>query len=191
MNYQSIFESLPFPAAVLDPEMVVRAVNRQFLDLYGLRESQVLGQHCHQVFYNRQTPCPAHRCRFADALAGEAGCANLHHYINDAGLEIFEEIHLEGLDVKDGKASWVLEIVLDITQAKALQSGLRKSNEFLNRILDSLVGVVVAADMKGRILFVNRSVERMLGYKPEELGGARAAPADSGGRVAQDAPGLG
>ena len=48
---------------------------------------------------------------------------------------------------------------------------MAEANELLNRILDSLVGVVVAADMKGDILFVNQSAARVLGYEPGELVG--------------------
>ncbi len=171
MSYQAIFENLPFPAAVLDRGMVVRAVNQQFLERYGLGQEQVLGRYCYQVFYNRVQPCPERRCRFFDALAGVPGCANLHQYVSAGGEEIFEEVHLVGMGGREGRAQWVLEIVRDITEAKRLQAGLQEANEFLNRLLDSLVGVVVAADLKGRILFVNRSVERVLGYKPEDLKG--------------------
>lgn len=171
MSYQAIFEKLPFPSVVLDRGMVVRAVNQHFLERYGLGQDQVLGRYCYQVFYDRTKPCPSRRCCFFDALSGVSGCSNMHQYVSASGEEIFEEVHLVGIGGQDGEAEWVLEIVRDITEAKRLQAGLQEANEFLNRLVDSLVGVVVAADLKGRIMFVNRSVERVLGYTPEELKG--------------------
>ncbi len=169
--YAMLFNQLPFPTAVLRPDMVVEAVNQAFLDRYGFSQGQVMESPCYKVFYDRDEVCPQERCHFHDALAGRRNCFNLHHYFNDKGEEVFEEIHLVPLRDADGQVQSILEIVRDISEAKRLEASLTESNEFLQRLLNSMVGVVVAADMDGTILFVNQSAKRVLGLEPEELVG--------------------
>lgn len=169
--FAMLFNQLPFPTAVLSPDMVVQAVNRAFLVRYGFTKEQVLGSPCYKVFYDRDDICPAERCHFQEALAGKSNCFNLHQYRNAKDEEVFEEIHLVPLRDREGQIHSILEIVRDISEAKHLEASLKESNEFLHRLLNSMVGVVVAADMDGKILFVNQSVKRVLDLEPEEVVG--------------------
>jgi two-component system NtrC family sensor kinase len=166
-----LFDQLPFPTAVLRPDMVVEAVNQAFLERYGFKHGEVVGSPCYKVFYDRHDVCPKERCHFHDALAGQRNCFNLHQYVNEKGDEVFEEIHLVPLNDEDGQAQRIVEIVRDISEAKRLEASLTESNEFLQRLVNSMVGVVVAADMDGKILFANQSAKRVLGYEPAELVG--------------------
>jgi len=167
--YRSAFESLPFPTLVLDSHMLVRQANQRFLDHYRLERQAVIGQPCYWVFHRFAQQCPPDQCRFADAMAGRTGCVNLHHYRNPRGEQVYEQVHLSPLLAPNGSVLGVVESISDVTQAKRLEQSLTETNEFLGRLLDSMVGVVVAADLAGNIEFVNRNVERVLGYRPAEL----------------------
>lgn len=169
--YALLFDQLPYPTAVLTPDMVVEEVNQAFLVRYGFSRNQVLGSYCHQVFHDSDEVCPKERCHFHEALAGRRNCFNLHQYVNSRGEQVYEEIHLVPVHGADGRIQSILEIVRDISEAKRLEASLTESNEFMQRLLNSMVGVVVAADMDGKILFVNQSAKRVLGLEPEELVG--------------------
>ncbi|MFZ5586430.1 MAG: PAS domain-containing sensor histidine kinase [Thermodesulfobacteriota bacterium] len=179
--YKAAFESLPFPTLILDPYMVVREANQGFLERYRMKRQDVLGKPCYWVFHHYDQPCPQSQCRFQGALAGMKGCANLHHYRNEHGDPVWEQVHLSPLKAPSGRIIGVVESISDITQAKRLEQSLTETNEFLGRLLDSMVGVVVAADLAGNIQFVNKNVERVLGYAPAELIGQslrKIAPED-------------
>ena len=169
--YRLAFFDHPIPTLILDPFMVVTSANRSFLRRYGLDESEVLGLHCYEVFHNYDQPCPPHRCHFTEAMKGRQGCYSLHEFTDKIGNQISEEVHLAPLTDQRGKVIAVIESIRDITDTRLLETSLKESNEFLNRLLDSLVGMVVAADLEGRILFVNKSVKRMLGYRVNDLVG--------------------
>ena len=73
--------------------------------------------------------------------------------------------------IKDpsGKTTGFVEIVRDITRRKALEKELRETKEFLENIMESSVDGIVTTDLKGKITYLNRAIEEMLGYMKEDL----------------------
>jgi PAS domain S-box-containing protein len=57
----------------------------------------------------------------------------------------------------------------DVTAQRALEGELRATKEFLERLIDSTVDAIVAADMRGNIILFNRGAERLYGYRSEEV----------------------
>jgi PAS domain S-box-containing protein len=169
--FQAFFDSLPFPTLILDSQMVVRQANLLFLQHYNLSLDMVAGRPCYGVFHHFQHPCPPALCRFQAALEGQTGCVNLHQHQDRNGQMIYEEVHLTALRSPEGGTVGVLESIINVSLAKRLEFDLTQTNEFLNRLLDSMVGVVVATDLGGRLQFVNKNVEKVLGYCAEELMG--------------------
>ena len=169
--YLSVFQCFPFPTVVLKPDMLIWEVNTSFLKRFGIDREDAVGKPCYEVFHGRTTPCPESYCNFRQAFNSGLECCILHESKDRLGKPMMEEVRLTPLLDKKGHVWGVLESLSDVTEAKRLHDIQVETNEFLNRLLDSLVGVVVAADLKGKILFVNRSVERVLGFKVEELVG--------------------
>jgi PAS domain S-box-containing protein len=59
----------------------------------------------------------------------------------------------------------------DVTQERATEAELKQTKEFLERVIDSSVDAIVAADNRGRVLLFNRAAERCYGYSAEEVVG--------------------
>src|SRR5262249_54495610 len=57
----------------------------------------------------------------------------------------------------------------DVTLARELDRELRRTSEFLNRILNSTVDGIIAANMRGTILLFNLGAERICGYKAGDV----------------------
>ena len=57
----------------------------------------------------------------------------------------------------------------DVTEARALETELRKTKDFLERLIDSTVDGIIAADMRGEILIFNQGAARLFGYSPDEV----------------------
>ena len=57
----------------------------------------------------------------------------------------------------------------DVTLARELERELRRTSEFLKRILNSVVDGVIAANMRGTIVLFNQGAERICGYKASEV----------------------
>ncbi len=167
--FRRLFHFLPIPTLLLSPDKKVLAASQSFVERYGLRSDQVLGHACYHVFRRGDQPCPSSVCRFDAAMAGKQGLFNIHQYRNAEGEWVVEEVHLSPCTDEQGRIVGVIESVRDISEAKRLEISLSETNELFSCLLNSMLGVVVAADLQGRILFVNHNAEPVLGYKPSEL----------------------
>ncbi len=68
-----------------------------------------------------------------------------------------------------GKTLGFLEIARDITEKLALERELWKTKDYLENIVQSSVDAIVTTDPKGRITFVNRAMEELVGRTREEI----------------------
>ncbi len=63
----------------------------------------------------------------------------------------------------------VLFMFRDVTLERATEVELRRTTEFLERVIDSSVDAIVSADLTGRLLLFNRAAARIFGYEPSEV----------------------
>ncbi|MBI5048422.1 MAG: PAS domain S-box protein [Deltaproteobacteria bacterium] len=71
-----------------------------------------------------------------------------------------------------GKKDYIVAIVRDMTEWKAMEIALRNEKDYLAKLFNSLGSAVFVVKMPERIIeFVNSSVEPIFGYKPEECVG--------------------
>ncbi|MBI5967133.1 MAG: Cache 3/Cache 2 fusion domain-containing protein [Deltaproteobacteria bacterium] len=68
-----------------------------------------------------------------------------------------------------GKILGFLEIARDITEKLSLEKELRETKDYLENIVQSSADAIVTTDPKGRITFVNRAMEEMVGVSREEI----------------------
>lgn len=61
----------------------------------------------------------------------------------------------------------------DVTAQRAMERELRKTKEFLEKLINSSVDAVVAADLHGTIILFNHSAERVLGWSAQDVVGQR------------------
>ena len=89
-----------------------------------------------------------------------------------------ERIHVEDsvapLSDKNGKIIGFKGITRDITQRKIMEEILQKSEDYFREITENSSDVIIITESNGNIKYCSRSVERCLGYKPEELTGKNA-----------------
>ena len=57
----------------------------------------------------------------------------------------------------------------DVTIERETEAELRRTTEFLERVIDSSVDAIVSSDMTGRVLIFNRAAARIFGYEPDDV----------------------
>jgi PAS domain S-box-containing protein len=61
----------------------------------------------------------------------------------------------------------------DVTAERALEHELRSTKEFLERLIDSTVDAIIAADFKGQIILFNQGAERLFGFRARDVIGKK------------------
>ncbi|HEY4183590.1 MAG TPA: PAS domain S-box protein [Polyangia bacterium] len=74
----------------------------------------------------------------------------------------------------------------DVTLARGLEVELRRTSEFLERILNSAVDGIIAADLKGMVILFNSGAERICGYHASDVIGKMPVTDLYPPRVAQE-----
>ena len=74
----------------------------------------------------------------------------------------------------------------DVTLARGLEIELRRTSEFLERILNSAVDGIIAADLRGTVLLFNHGAERICGYRASDVIGKMPVSDLYPPRVAQE-----
>lgn len=67
----------------------------------------------------------------------------------------------------------VIVSLRDVTEDRALEREHHRTQEFLQRVIDSSVDAIVSADMRGNVLLFNPAAERTYGWQAEEVVGQR------------------
>jgi PAS domain S-box-containing protein len=116
---------------------------------------------------------------------------NQRALISDAISRVLAGVNVEGFDLElsttSGSPLWVSAststvlagtgaVILafrDVTAERALEHELRSTKEFLERLIDSTVDAIIAADFKGRIILFNQGAERLFGYRAREVIGKK------------------
>lgn len=65
--------------------------------------------------------------------------------------------------------SSVLLAFRDVTHERKTERELKKTKEFLERVIESSVDAIVSADLKGRLILFNGAAARVFGYRPEDV----------------------
>jgi PAS domain S-box-containing protein len=146
---------------VISPDFKILASNREVDAAVG---SDIIGQYCYKVFYDRSTPCK--NCAVTEAVKTKKSA--LRPKIEDAlDLGMLPCLYSYPI-ISDGKIDAMVSMDFDLPTQSGLQEKLERSNAFLRNLILSAVNGVIAADRKGKILFFNDVASDLLGYSVED-----------------------
>ncbi len=146
---------------VVSPEFKILAANR---DTGGMKHSEISGEYCYKVFYDRTSPCE--NCAVAASL--------------DKGTPILMPKPEESLDLNELPCFYAYPILsgdeieafvsmdFDIPTRGGIEEKLLWTNAFLRNLIRNSVDGVIAADKKGKILIFNKAAEKVFGYTEDE-----------------------
>jgi two-component system NtrC family sensor kinase len=130
----------------------------------SLKEAEAVGRKCYKYLYSRNSPCVA--CPTVEVgRKGEPALSPGYHPTSRPGkipclysYPIFSGKNIEAFVLLD----------FDFPALDALEEKLRRTNAFLNNLINSAVDCVIAADRTGKILIFNDSAAEIFGYSVEE-----------------------
>ncbi len=73
-----------------------------------------------------------------------------------------------------GKNNYMLSVVRDITERKQAEEALRRNEEYFRSLIENALDTITILNRDGIISYESPSIQRVFGYKPEELIGKNA-----------------
>ena len=128
---------------VISPDFRILAANTP---LKALLDANPVGEYCHELFYGRSSPCD--NCAVKSALEDKRPslCPKPETVLNQGLMPCYYAYPIyDGTDIEA-----FVSMDFDIPTIDLLEEKLQRSNAFLEKLLQSAVDCVVAADMQGR-----------------------------------------
>lgn len=171
---QVILDSLPYRIMVVNMDMTVDAVNQTFLTDLNLKREDIQGKSCHEVRYGLHKPCGefGRECFLEDRLEElkqKKFISTYLEYVDEKGNTRFDVSTVAPIFNEQGEIVHILEASRDVTDRFKLEEEVRKSNIFLQNMIQSTVDGIVVVDTKGNVLIFNEGMERLTGYSAQEI----------------------
>jgi len=162
-----VFDSLSFPSLVMTPDKIIVSGNQVFLDKYGTTLENIVGKTCHEVFYGTRK-CPNEKCPLPSVIRDKKGQTFLRSVTTRTRKKLWEDRVFSPILGDDGEVTYILESVRDVTRVKNLETALRETEAFLEKIITGSPIAIVVADSYGNILLMNPAAQDLFGYSNRE-----------------------
>ena len=160
--FQAVVESTPNGVVMVDRRGKIVLVNRETERLFGYSRQELIGQSIEMLVPNRfREGHPGFRSEFfVNPQSRAMGAGRDLYGVHKDGTEIPVEIGLNPIETDEGL--FVLASVVDISARRRAEARFRVAVEA------SPHGMMMV-DPVGRIVLVNRELERLFGYRRDEL----------------------
>jgi PAS domain S-box-containing protein len=163
-EWKGYLNAIPHPILILDPTFTILSANNRVLKTLGKSEKEVLGGKCHELFHGTGNPglgCPAEKL----LSEGVTGTVEMEmETLNGTFL-----VSCTPMCDRSGNLLRILHVAVDITDQKQGQRALRESEERYRVHFENVSDVIYSIDRELMLIQVSPSVERALGYRPEEI----------------------
>ncbi|HEY2825866.1 MAG TPA: PAS domain S-box protein [Gemmatimonadales bacterium] len=160
--FRAVIEAVPTGAVMIDERGTIVLVNAETERLFGYKRVELLGQPIELLVPPRfRGHHPEHRTGFFhNPNARLMGAGRDLYGLRKDGTEIPVEIGLNPLQTDEG--AFVIASVVDISARRAAEARFRVA-------VEASPNGMVMVDRAGKIVLVNREIERLFGYGRDEL----------------------
>jgi len=168
-KYRSIFNTAASLITSIGTNGVIVGCNARIKNVLGYEKDEVVGQSIAKIIH----PDYMEKAKTCLNEVLTAGLARHKEYkmVRKDNKVIDVEINAAGIKNKQGKYVEGICIIEDITERKEVEQALAESEEKFRSIFDNANDIIASVTKTGKILEVNKKIEDILGYKPDELVG--------------------
>jgi len=156
---ESLFNAIPDMIGILDKQYNVLRYNKAGYEFLNLKPDQVHGKKCYQLI-GRKTPCKM--CVISECIK-KGKPAYIEKYVDELGVWL--DARAYPLMDEDGSVVRVIEHLRDITELKEAEEKLR----LLSVAIEQSTEGIAVYDLKGNLLFANKTFAGMHGYTIDEI----------------------
>jgi len=163
-----IFDSLSHPTLILNRQREIIAANKIFYERFQTSQEELAGRCCYDKKSNLQLasflPCTTERCPHQKAVETGTTQSIQIKSTDSLGNATWEERFFSPILDDQGEVKYIIESIRDISKIKHLERKYSKMRELIDKVVQSSVSAIVAADRSGEIILVNEAAEKLFGY---------------------------
>lgn len=168
-RYRTIFDNSAVAIMMVDKEERLVSWNKFTEELLGMTETDLLGRSVRSIYPDAEWQ------RIRTLSIRQKG---MQHHLEtrmyrQGGDLIDVDISLSVLKDSDGVASGSIGVVRDITERRRMEQALRQSEERFRQVVENAREWIWEVDAQGLYTYASPIIERILGYKPEEILGKK------------------
>ncbi len=167
-EYRTLFEKVPCYVAVINRDHRVVKANEMFRRTFG----EPRGERCYRLFKQRRDLCPD--CPAEQTFRdGETHTAQ-HSGVTRQGTATQYVVSTAPLvRDPDGEVAHVVEMCLDVTEARALERELVRAHTLRQALVENSLDAIVVLDAEQHVVLMNRAAEALWGAHRERSLGRR------------------
>jgi PAS domain S-box-containing protein len=162
-RYEAYFQHLSDGIAILDVKACVLSLNPAGSKLLDVSPAEATGRHINAL--TNSTDDGLMMDVLLSVARGETR-ADVDVQARTLGGRKLT-LSVSAAPLKEGDAVAILTL-RDVTKARQLADELRQTKEFLERLIDSSVDAIIAADMSGKVILFNKAAEAISGWTSDE-----------------------
>ncbi len=171
VRFRTAFEQAPYGMCLSAVDGRLLLVSRAFCEILGRSERDLLNSNWSELTHPEDVGVS--QTAMVRLLTGQASSIELEkRYIGGRGNVIWARLKISMLRDRAGKPAHFVTHIEDATARKAAELALRQREERFRQAFEYAPFGLALIARDGRILQVNATVCRMLGYSAEELIGA-------------------
>lgn len=165
---ESILNTFQGIILYIDHDYLVKWTNRGASQVTGKKPEEILGKHCYEVLWGKETVCEW--CKVREVF--ESG-SPITENVEFSDGRILQRTTYPVRD-DEGTIIGFIESGVDVTKVKQAEKALKESQEKYTAIFDNvndaiMLGSILPGGFPGVFIEVNEPACRMLGYTREEL----------------------
>jgi PAS domain S-box-containing protein len=173
---ENLFDVSPDAIFVTDAQGIIRGANPRAAELFGHTQAELFGQSIENLVPARfRKRHPSHRENYsAHPRARQMGAAFNLFGLRKDGTEFPVDIMLKPIETESGPV--VLSFVRDVTEQRAAQEALRRSDQQLRSIVEGVRDYAIyLLDPQGTVRTWNLGAENIKQYTADEIVGRNFA----------------
>jgi two-component system CheB/CheR fusion protein len=164
----AIIESMHESLITMSPDLRIKRANKYFYNTFQVKPSQTEGFYLYELGNGQwEIPELQKNLKFLQNSNQQFANFEVDHDFPGIGRRSML-LDAQKFTLKDGKEESILLSIRDITSRKQIENSVRESEERLQLLIQNIYDIITILSKEGDILYESNSVERVLGYQPNE-----------------------